>query len=208
MEIQCKSRTEVSLNFWIPFRKHQRQRGEERGTQGGISNSTGKKVTIGNWRERGKLWPKSRRDTKNQESQLWCRHSLCQNGRLEPRVQYNRLTASIGRGPSSHWALSFPLSPTLQSLIRSLVYQKRRLSPTGVKLSGKKSKSVFDFLTYSGETWFSFSCAEVVGVSRANGASNEIDRVSKFNNSLSFCAKQNAPRQIFFALWFFKDLIV
>jgi len=37
-------------------------------------------------------------------------------------------------------------------------------------------------------------------------ASNEIDRVSKFDNSLSFGAKQNALRQIFFALWFFKDL--
>ena len=31
MEIQCKSRTEVSLNFRIHFGKHhQRQRGEER----------------------------------------------------------------------------------------------------------------------------------------------------------------------------------
>ena len=31
-------------------------------------------------------------------------------------------------------------------------------------------------------------------------ASNEIDRVNKFDNSLSFGAKQNALRQIFFAL--------
>ena len=58
--------------------------------------------------------------------------------------------------------------------------------------SGKKSKSVFDFLTYSRETWFSFSYRKVVGLLRAIGASNEIDRVSKFDNSLSFGAKQNA----------------
>ena len=31
---------------------------------------------------------------------------------------------------------------------------------------------------------------------RAIGASNEIDKVSKFDNSLSFGAKQNALRQI------------
>ena len=37
-------------------------------------------------------------------------------------------------------------------------------------------------------------------------AYNEIDKVSKFHSSLSFDAKQNAPRQIIFALWIFKDL--
>ena len=74
--------------------------------------------------------------------------------------------------------------------------------------SGKKSKSVFDFLTYSRETGFSFSYAEVEHLHRPIGASNEIDRVSKFDNSLSFGAKQNALRQIFFALWFFKDLFM
>ena len=36
-------------------------------------------------------------------------------------------------------------------------------------------------------------------------ASNEIDGVSKFDNYLSFGAKQNAPWQIFFELWSFKD---
>ena len=65
---------------------------------------------------------------------------------------------------------------------------------------GKKSKSVFDFLTYSRETGFSFSYGEVAGLFRLIGPSNEIDRVSKFDNSLSFGAKQNALRQIFFAL--------
>ena len=63
----------------------------------------------------------------------------------------------------------------------------------------KKSKTVFDFLTYSRETGFSFSYGEVAGLFRLIGPSNEIDRVSKFDNSLSFGAKQNALRQIFFA---------
>ena len=72
-------------------------------------------------------------------------------------------------------------------------------------LSGKKSKSVFDFLTYSRETWFSFSYLQVGDLFRAIVASNEIDRVSKFDNSLSFGAKQNALWQIFFELWIFKD---
>ena len=67
-------------------------------------------------------------------------------------------------------------------------------------LSGKKSKSVFDFLTYSRETGFSFSYGKVGDLHRPIEASNEIDRVSKFDNSLSFGAKQNALRQIFFAL--------
>jgi len=64
----------------------------------------------------------------------------------------------------------------------------------------KKSKSVFDFLTYSRETWFSFSYGKVGHLNRPNVASDEIDRVSKFDNSLSFGAKQNALRQIFFEL--------
>ena len=48
--------------------------------------------------------------------------------------------------------------------------------------------------------------AEVECLNPGNEPSNEIDRVSKFDNSLSLGAKQNALRQIFFALWFFKDL--
>ena len=72
-------------------------------------------------------------------------------------------------------------------------------------LSGKKSKSVFDFLTYSRETGFSFSYGEVVNLFRANEPSNEIDRVSNLDNFLSFGAKQKSLGQIFFLLWFFKD---
>ena len=70
----------------------------------------------------------------------------------------------------------------------------------GLWLIGKKSKSVFDFLTYSRKTWFSFFYAKVASLIRLIGPSNEIDRVSEFDNSLSFGAKQNALRQIFFAL--------
>ena len=50
----------------------------------------------------------------------------------------------------------------------------------------REKKSVFDFLTYLRETWFSFSYAKVAGVNRANVASDEIDGGSKFDNSLSF----------------------
>ena len=68
-------------------------------------------------------------------------------------------------------------------------------------LSGKKSKSVFDFLTYSRETGFSFSHAEVVNLHRPIAPSDKIDRVSKFYNSLFFFgAKQNALQQMFFML--------
>ena len=74
------------------------------------------------------------------------------------------------------------------------------LANRGSSLSGKKSKSVFDFLTYLRETGFSFSYGKVGNLHRPNGPSNEIDRVSKFDNSLSFGAKQNALRQIVFAL--------
>ena len=49
---------------------------------------------------------------------------------------------------------------------------------------------VFD----SRETWFSFSYAEVSNLIQLIGASDEIDRVSKFDYSLSFGAKQNSLR--------------
>ena len=68
------------------------------------------------------------------------------------------------------------------------------------RLSGKKSKSVFEFLTYSRETWFSFSFGKVAGLDCLIEPSNEMNRVSKFDNSLSFGSKQNALRQIFFEL--------
>ena len=69
-----------------------------------------------------------------------------------------------------------------------------------------KSRKVLDLLTYSRETWFSFSYGKVGNLDRLIGACNEIDRVSKFDIYLSFGAKQNALRQIFFVLWFFKYL--
>ena len=65
---------------------------------------------------------------------------------------------------------------------------------------GKKSKSVFDFLTYSRETWFSFSYAKVGELDRPIGPSYKIDMVGKFDNSLLFGAKKNALGQIFFVL--------
>ena len=67
-------------------------------------------------------------------------------------------------------------------------------------LSGKKLKSVFDFLTYSRETGFLFSYGKVEHLIRLIEASNETDRANKFDNFLSFGPKQNALQQIFFAL--------
>ena len=56
----------------------------------------------------------------------------------------------------------------------------------------KKLQSVFGFLTYSRETRFLFSYEEAVALDQANELSNEIDRVSKLDYSLSFGTKQNA----------------
>ena len=57
-----------------------------------------------------------------------------------------------------------------------------------------------DFWTYSSETGFSFSYAEVGHHNQPIGASDENNMVSKFDNSLSFGAKQKSLGQIFFAL--------
>ena len=70
---------------------------------------------------------------------------------------------------------------------------------------GKKSKSVFDFFTYSRETGFSFFYYKVGHLYQPIDPSNEIDRVSKFDNFLSFGARQKSLGQIFLKLWFFKD---
>ena len=78
--------------------------------------------------------------------------------------------------------------------------EKGELRNNSFWLSGKKSKSVFDFLTYSRETGFLFSYGKVGHLHRPIGASNETDKVSKFDNYLSFGTKQNALRQIFFKL--------
>ena len=53
---------------------------------------------------------------------------------------------------------------------------------------------------HSRETGFSFSHEEVEHLIRLIEASNEIYKVSKFDNSLSFGTKQNSLQQIFFAL--------
>lgn len=61
------------------------------------------------------------------------------------------------------------------------------------------------FWLFSRETGFSFSYEKVECLDWPNVASDEIDRVSKFDNSLSFGAKQKSLGQIFFGLLFFKD---
>ena len=72
----------------------------------------------------------------------------------------------------------------------------------------KKLKSVFDFLTYSRETGLLFSNEEDGELVGLIAPLDKIDWVSKYDNSLSFGAKQNTLRQIFFALWFFKDFFM
>ena len=67
-----------------------------------------------------------------------------------------------------------------------------------VKDDREKSRSQSSTLKYSRETWFLFSYAKVENLDRLIEPSNEIDRVSKFDNSLSFGAKQNSLQQIFF----------
>ena len=84
---------------------------------------------------------------------------------------------------------------------RELLILKKYLQESGqvgywLNLIGKK----VDFLTYSRETWFSISYKEVEGLIWLIALSDKIDRVSKFENSLSFGAKQKSLRKIFFAL--------
>ena len=102
---------------------------------------------------------------------------------------------------------SFLVVPSSSRLTLSGKTKSSNISAQKIFLQlGKKSKSVLVFLTFSKETRFLFSYAKVEALNWQIGNSNEIDRVSKFDNSLSFGAIQNALPQIFFALWFFKDL--
>ena len=67
-------------------------------------------------------------------------------------------------------------------------------------MAGKKVEVGLRLFDIFEENRISFSYEKVASLDRPNEASNEIERVSKFYNSLSFGAKQNALRQIFFAL--------
>ena len=110
--------------------------------------------------------------------------------RLPASMDINAFLNSKSGESSSKPQLPFPLGFVMHDKFDSKSLNK----------SGKESKSVFDFLTYSRETGFSFSYAKILELIRAIEASTEINRVSKFDNSLSLGAKQNALRQIFFAL--------
>ena len=101
---------------------------------------------------------------------------------------------------STYLVLIFSLCRHLPLVEKNPFDLETVLTKVNLTLSGKKSKSVFDFLTYSRETGFSFSYGKVGELIRLIGPSDEIDRVSKFDNSLSFGAKQNALRQIFYEL--------
>ena len=72
----------------------------------------------------------------------------------------------------------------------------------------EKSRSQSSTFWHIWEKQFSFSYAKVEHLIKLIEASNEIERVSKFDNSLSFGTKQNALRPIFFELWIFKDFFM
>ena len=75
---------------------------------------------------------------------------------------------------------SFLVVPSSSRLTLSGETKSSNLSTKKIFLqSGKKSKSVFVFLTYSKETWFLFSYEKVKALDQQIGDSNEIDRESK-----------------------------
>ena len=113
-------------------------------------------------------------------------------------LQIKLLRPNIGPliGPRRSYFRQFEFSSTVALLICCVW----RLRFANWAYREKNSKSVFDFLTYSRETGFSFSYEEVENLHRPIEPSKDIDRVSESNNSLSFGAKQNALRQIVFAL--------
>ena len=99
---------------------------------------------------------------------------------------------------------SFLVVPSSSRLTLSGKTKSSNISAKKIFLQlGINSKSVLVFLTFSKKTRFLFSYAKVEALNWQTGNSNEIDRVSKFDNFLSFGAKQNALWQIFFALFFF-----
>ena len=78
-------------------------------------------------------------------------------------------------------------------------------------LSDKKkllSVCLPDFLTYSRETWFLFSYAEVEGLIRLIGASDEINRVSKFSFILrqAKCSTTNIFCAMIFLRFIYKKI--
>ena len=67
-------------------------------------------------------------------------------------------------------------------------------------LIGKKVEVSFRLFDIFERNMFFFSYGKVSELIGLIALSDEIDRISKFDNSLSFGAKQNALQQIFFAL--------
>ena len=95
----------------------------------------------------------------------------------------------------------------MRNLTLTWSYVKPRDSPSSSSLrtlSGKESKSVFDFFTYSREPWFSFSYGKVFEIDVPIKASNEIDMVSKFDNSLLLGVQQIINNKYFLCYDFLK----
>ena len=107
-------------------------------------------------------------------------------------LQIGQSKAKVSKHVPQNWYLPSDLWYGAGYLPSDLWYGEGYCSIVINRLSGKKSKSVLDFLTYSRETGFSFSYKKVKNLHRAIGSSNKINKISKFDNSLSFGAKQNA----------------
>ena len=106
--------------------------------------------------------------------------------------------------PSVRWSVGPSVGPSVRRSVRHtllFVILSHLKSIIGKKVG--VSLRLFDIFE---RNMVLFSYAEVEHLYRANVTYNEIDGVSKFDNSVSFGTKQNALQQIFFALWFFKDL--
>ena len=89
-----------------------------------------------------------------------------------------------------------PCGQSASAMICAYFFQDSK--EKNLKSSGKKSKSVFDFFTYLRQTWISFSYQKVLELIPLNERSNEINRISKYDNSLSFGNKYFLSYEFFF----------
>ena len=95
-----------------------------------------------------------------------------------------------------------PLSLNAEKIVLNIVLNKTVLNIVGKKV--KVSLRLFDI--FQKNRVFIFSCES--WASPLTDCTLRQNWLSKFDNSLSFGAKQNALRHISFVLWFFKDLFM
>ena len=114
------------------------------------------------------------------------------NPLLNPLCSTSQISQSIRANHLENDRAQNGIEKVVRPLVRSFLVNQIRLS-IHFSIRGKKSKSVFAFLTYSREIWFAFSYGKVLNLDRRIEASDEIYRASKFDYVFSFFdAKQNA----------------